>query len=114
MYQGYQSKGSVHRFDTAISKSNKLVGLARGVLERNRLTLKVHAMEVSSETKSLANRMLEITLYAAGVYSKFNQTPKIWLCNSVSPACVRLYSGQGYEPNYDRFGRCTHLIKKVK
>lgn len=114
LYHNYHSRGAVRRFDMAISKGNALLGIVYGMLERNRLILKIHAMEANPQIKSIKGKMLDITLFAANVYAKVNQTPEIWLCTPVSEAHVRMYRQKGYEPHYDRFDKCTHLMRKVK
>ncbi len=99
----------------AICKGQQLVGLVYGMLERNRLILKVHAMEASpSKNNPIWGKMLDITLYAVNLYAIVNNTPEVRLCTPVSEAHVRLYKGQGYTPSYDRFGKCTHLMKRMK
>ena len=114
MYHNYQSRSGARRLDLAITKPNKLLGLCYGMLERNRLILKVHAMEANPQHRALAGHMLEITLFSARIYADINGASEIWLCDPVSPAHVRLYQGRGYTPYYDRFDRCTHLMRKIK
>ncbi len=114
MYQSYRSRAGACRLDLAIMKSNRLLGLCYGMLDRNRLILKVHAMESNPLDKHLAGHMLEITLFSARIYADINGSSEIWLCDPVSPAHVRLYERKGYTAYYDRFDRCTHLMRKIR
>ncbi|MFT7561799.1 MAG: hypothetical protein ACI93R_003730 [Flavobacteriales bacterium] len=113
LYNEYHSRSGSRRLDLAITKNNILLGLVYGMLERNRLILKVHAMEANPQNNPIAGKMLDMTLYAASVYALVNDTSEIWLCSPVSPAHTRLYQGRGYKPYYDRFDKCTHLIKRL-
>jgi len=100
--------------DMAIYRSSRLLGLVYGMLERNRLTLKVNAMEANPTDNPVVGQMLDITLFAADAYAELNGAAEIWLCNPVSPAHVRLYQGKGYTPYFDRWDNCTHLARRLK
>ncbi len=45
LYQEYHSRGGARRFDMAISKGSSLISLCYGMMERNRVVLKLHAIE---------------------------------------------------------------------
>ncbi len=114
LYHTYQSRSAIRRLDIAVFKNSILIGLVYGMLDRGRLVLKVHAMESNPSDNLIAGKMLKITLFAAEAYANLNDTPEIWLCDPVSPAHIRLYKSQGYEPYYDHWDRCTHLARKLK
>jgi hypothetical protein len=114
LYSEYHSRGGARRFDMAIRRGGALQGLCYGMMERNRLILRLHALERSPVNNDLAGKVLDITLYAAALYASINNTPEIWICDPVSPAHTRLYQGRGYTPKHDRLDRVTHLTLRLK
>lgn len=114
LYYEYHSRGGARRFDMAVKKNGVLLGLCYGMMERNRLVLKLHALERSPEHNELAGKLLDITLYAADLYATVNEAHEIWLCDPVSPAHIRLYQSKGYTPQYDWRERVTHLMLRLK
>ncbi|MFT7559153.1 MAG: hypothetical protein ACI93R_001058 [Flavobacteriales bacterium] len=114
MYHNYHSRGAARRLDLAIYKGNFLTGLAYGMLDRNRLILKVHALAANPQNDMIRGNMVNIVLFAANVYALVNNVPEIWLCTPVTQAHVKLYSKRGYEPYYNSLDKCTHLIKRLK
>ncbi len=114
LFYRYQSRGGARRLDMAVHKHNRLLGLVYGMLERNRLILKVHAMEANPEDNPILGKMLDITLFAADAYAELNSVGEIWLCEPASQAHVRLYKGKGYTPYYDHMDKCTHLARRLK
>jgi len=114
LYNEYHSCTGARRFDIAIRKSGSLLGLCYGMMEQNRLTLKLHALEGSPVNNPLAGKILNIALFAADLYATTNGTLEIWLCNPVSPAHTRLYQGKGYTPQFDWRDRVTHLLLRLK
>ena len=114
LYDVYRSRRGARRFDLAITKGGRLLGLSYGMLENRRLILKLHAMEANPRSNPISGGMLEITLFAADIYADVNRSSEIWICDPVSDAHVRLYQGRGFVPYYDRFDKCTHLMRKVR
>ncbi|WP_444995520.1 hypothetical protein [Aliikangiella sp. IMCC44359] len=114
LYEQYHSRGGARRFDLALSKAGALISLCYGMLERDRLILKLHAIEHSPlKNKVLSDSILDINLYAADLYAQLNGSRELWLCDPVSPAHTRLYRGKGYKPYENHFGKVTHLVKKL-
>lgn len=115
LYYDYQSRSGARRFDLAIRKGDSLIGLCYGELGRDRLILKLHALERAPiKGNPLSNRFVDISLFAANLYANLNDTSELWLCNPVSPVHTRLYKRKGYTPQVDRLDRVTHLMKRLK
>lgn len=114
LYSEYHSRGGARRFDMAIRRSGSLHGLCYGMMERDRLVLKLHALERSPVNHELAGKVLDITLYAADLYATINGAHEIWLCDPVSPAHTRLYQSKGYTPVTNWQDDVTHLLLRLK
>ena len=114
LYNEYRGRGGARRFDMAIRKGVALHGLCYGMMERNRLVLKLHALERSPVNNELAGKILDITLYAADLYAMINGAQEIWLCEPVSPAHTRLYQSIGYTPVTNWRDDVTHLMLRLK
>ncbi len=111
MYRDYHSRGGARRFDMALFRGASLVSLCYGMMERNRVILRLHAVERSPLEQS--SQTLNINLYAAELYADMNGSSEIWLCDPVSPAHVRLYQRKGYTPHENFRGEVTHLVTKL-
>lgn len=98
----------------ALRKGGSLLGLCYGMLERNRLTLKLHAIERAPVNNELSGKILDIALYAAALYASLNGTEEVWICDPVSPAHVRMYQSKDYQPQTDWRERVTHLTLRLK
>lgn len=115
LYHQYHSRGGARRFDLGIKQSGSLMGLCYGELTRDRIILKLHALEKSPlNNNPLSNQFVNMTLFAANLYARLNDVTELWLCNPVSPVHVRLYESKGYVPQTNNFYRVTHLTKRLK
>lgn len=114
LYNEYRSRGGARRFDMAIKRGRALHGLCYGMMEHNRLVLRLHALERSPVYNELAGKVLDITLYAADLYATINGAQEIWLCDPVSPAHTRLYQSKGYTPVTNWRDDVTHLMMRLK
>ncbi len=114
LYHEYGARSAARRFDLALSKGENLITLCYGMMQQDRLILRLHAIERSPlSCNGLSGDTVDINLYAADLYAKLNNTKEIWLCNPVSPAHVRLYSSKGYKPHENYRGETTHLIMRL-
>lgn len=77
LYTEYRSRGGARRFDMAIRRGGILHGLCYGMMEHNRLVLRLHALERSPVNNELAGKVLDITLYAADLYASINGAQEI-------------------------------------
>ncbi|MFT7562012.1 MAG: hypothetical protein ACI93R_003946 [Flavobacteriales bacterium] len=114
LYREYRSRPAARRFDIAVHKSGQLQGLCYGMLDRNRFILKLHAVERSPTSKSLAGGILKMVFAAADYYAMLNETHEIWVCDPVSPAHVRMYQSKGYEAVRNWRDDVTHLARRIK
>ncbi len=113
LYHEYHTRGSARRFDMALSRNGGLVGLCYGMMERDRVILRLHAVERTPVQSNAISDYIDINLYAANLYARLNNTREIWICDPVSPAHTRMYQGKGYTPHENYRGTVTHLVVKL-
>lgn len=114
MFHDYHSNSGIKRFDIAVKIGGRLQLLCYGVPSRNKLILKVHALERSPVNNPLRGKVVDMTLFAADAYARLIDAEELWLCNPVSPAHVRLYQSFGFTPNFNNKNKATHLSMRIE
>jgi len=114
MYSAYRSNSGIKRFDLALHQGGRLLALCYGVPSRNKLTLKLHALERAPGGNPLSGRVVSMIFFAASAYARLLGARELWLCNPVSDAHVRLYQKSGFEPIASRPGMpVKHLVRRI-
>lgn len=113
MFHRYQSKNELKRFDLSLVVQGETVALCYGRPSREKLILKIHAIARRPYANPLAGRILDIILYAAGIYADLLGSSEIWLVDPMNDALVMTYERFGYVAQRNKLGKVTHLSMRL-
>ncbi len=111
MFDRYNSKQGVKRFEVAVWLSGTLCALCYGVPTRNKLILKIHALGRAPSNNPLAGKITDIVLISATFYARLLGSTEIWICEPMNARLIDLYISHRFMPVPANGIHVTHLIR---
>ncbi len=114
MFDRYNSKQGVKRFEVAVWLSGVLCALSYWVPTKNKLVLKIYALGRAPQGNPLAGQTLGIIVACADAYARLLGSTEIWICEPMNRDLVALYARHDFSPVPADGSQVTHLTLRLQ